>query len=432
MVNGVSSYGRNAANLCKAATVTYVQSKNDVENLIKFNSGLPVELTPEPTIADTAKSMLPIMGIVGTFQGISTWKNNGLTGTALEEFDKLRKEGKAKGWNFAEAIKNVKATVPYTTRSEALKAGKDIIQSNLGNIFKTNLPVAPSTSKIGRLLEKIPGYTKFKATGINEAIKKSNSGLMVALQALSETFTQVVPAFKIGTTEGFKQIGKSAVNIASYTAGWVLGDTAGKALGATIGTAICPGIGTAIGTWVGGFLGGIIGSAITTKATKAITGKSEVEKHQEEQIAQAVQQVEADPNTKIALAQQSLKQAEQILAQDPSNKDALKAKASAQAILAETGAQAQVETQATNSNDQAVANQQQTTQMQQSFGNTVFNQFGIPVVPGFNGYSYDMNILNQAMSSATAPNYNMNFGQMTNPFMPQYPQMNLNQPQIAQ
>lgn len=413
MVNGVSGYSNGAANLYRVAGATYIQSKNDVENLIKFNSGLPVELTPEPTIAQTVSGTIPFMAIFGGAQGLSAVKSN--------------------RWSLKNTINAVNSASQFTSRTQALAAGKAAIVKEYGDFFKkTVTPNAHRMPYVHKLLDKIPGYTKLRSTGFGKVMGHSNAGFMAVLNGITETFTQVAPAFKIGTAEGFKQIGKSTVKVVAGAGGWLAGDALGKGIGAAIGTAICPGIGTAIGTWVGGFLGGMVGSAIAGKAANAITGKTEVEKYQEKQIAQAAQQVEADPNTKIALAQQSLQQAEQILAQDPSNKDALKAKASAQAILAETGAQTQVETQATNSNEQAVANQQQTSQMQPSFGNAVFNQFGIPVVPGFNGYSYDMNILNQAMSSATAPNYNMNFGQMTNPFMPQYPQMNLNQPQIAQ
>ena len=104
---------------------------------------------------------------------------------------------------------------------------------------------------------------------------------------------------------------KSAVKVTASAAGWIGGDAIGKGIGAAIGTAICPGIGTAIGTFVGGFVIGMIGSAVAGKAAKAITGKSELEKANDNQIAQVSQQIEADPQNKAALAQQTLKQAEE-------------------------------------------------------------------------------------------------------------------------
>lgn len=406
MVNSVSSYSNGAANLYRTASANYVLNKNDVENLIKFNSGLPVALTPEPTIGETVKGTLPFLGIFGGFQGISALKAN--------------------SWSLKNTINAVNSASAFTARSQALAAGKAAVVKEYGDILKK--VVTPNSTRmpvIHKLLDKIPGYTKLRSTGFGKAMGHSGAGFMAVMDGISETFTQVAPAFKIGTAEGFKQIGKSTVKVVAGAGGWLAGDALGKGIGAAIGTAICPGIGTAIGTFVGGFLGGMVGSAVAGKAAKAITGKTEVEKYQEKQIAQTAQQVEADPNTKIALAQQALQQAQQVLTQDPSNADALATKASAEAILASTAAPVETAVDA----QQAYQPQQMTqmAQMSPSFtGN--YNQFGIPVVPGFNGFGYDMNVLSQAMAKASAPNYNMNYGQMTNPFMPQFPQVNYNQP----
>ena len=77
MVNGVSGYSNGATNLYRVAGATYIQSKNDVENLIKFNSGLPIELTADPTIAQTVSGTIPLIAIFGGVQGLSTVKSNG-------------------------------------------------------------------------------------------------------------------------------------------------------------------------------------------------------------------------------------------------------------------------------------------------------------------------------------------------------------------
>ena len=214
---------------------------------------------------------------------------------------------------------------------------------------------------------------------------KSGAGWMAVMDGAVETFTQVVPTFQqLGAEAGFKQIAKSGTKVAAGAAGWLAGDALGKGIGATIGTAICPGVGTAVGGFIGGFIGGIIGSAVAGKASKALTGKNELEKAQDKQIAEITQQIDADPNSKLALAQQTYQQAEAVLAQDAENKDALAAKNAAYNTIAQyqTAQEAQPETQVDT----------QTTMQQPAFNGSYQVSFnGIPTVPGFNGYGYDMN-----------------------------------------
>lgn len=364
MVNSVSSYGNSNAAFYRAAAGTVIQHQNDVENMVKFMNGQPITATAEPTICEQVKGTIPFMAIFGGVQA----------GAAL----------KGHNWSLKDTIDAVKAENPYT-RSQALKAGQDRIAKEYGSILKKNVPVNPKRGFIGRILDKLPGYSKLRATGFGQAMGKSGAGWMAVMDGAVETFTQVVPTFQqLGAEAGFKQIAKSGTKVAAGAAGWLAGDALGKGIGATIGTAICPGVGTAVGGFIGGFIGGIIGSAVAGKASKAITGKNELEKAQDKQIAEITQQIDTDPNSKLALAQQTYQQAEAVLAQDAENQDALAAKNAAYNTIAQyqTAQEAQPETQVDT----------QTTMQQPAFNGSYQVSFnGIPTVPGFNGYGYDMN-----------------------------------------
>lgn len=399
MVNGVSGYGNNSYGIYRAAAGVAVNHGNDVENMIKFVNGQPITQSPDPTIMESAVGTLPFLAIFGGIQG----------GAAIKKHN----------WSLKNTIAEVNRTSAYTTKSQALQAGKETIAKEYGSIFKKSVAVSTERGFIGRILDKIPGYTKLRATGFGQAMGKSGAGWMAVIEGGMELATNVIPTFQtLGAGAGFKQLGKSAVKVAAGAAGWVAGDAIGKGVGAAIGTAICPGIGTAIGTFVGGFLGGIIGSAVTGKVAKAITGKSELEKANDQQIAQVSQQVEADAQSKTALAQQTLQQAEEILAQDPQNKEALAAKTSAENVLAQATTQEQAVAQAPQMQQMTQMPTMQQMPMMPSFQGAMQ---GIPVVPGFNGIGCDMNIYNQAMSTASMMNTTYN---QTNPFMTQNSYMN--------
>lgn len=394
MVNSVSNYGNYAAGFYRAAAGTAVLHQNDIENMIRFSNGMPIATSAEPSIMDSAVGTLPYLGIFGGIQGISTLKNNGLVGAKLAQFENLKKQGLAKGWSWAETVKNVNSRIPYTTRGESLKAGIETVKNQYGNIFKKSVAVSTERGFVGKILDKIPGYTKLRSTGFGQAMGKSGAGWMTVIDGTMETFTNVVPTFQqLGAGAGFKQLGKSAVKVAAGAGGWLAGDAVGKGIGAAIGTAICPGIGTAIGTFLGGFIGGIVGSAAAGKVAKAVTGKSELEKAQDKQISEISQQAGADEATKIALAQQTLQQANTVLAEDAKNKDALMAKTSAEKVLSES-----ITTQQT---PETAVQQETMPQMQGNIATPQTMTFpGAPVVPGFNGFGYDMNIYSQAMSQA--------------------------------
>lgn len=379
MVNGVTgyNYGPNMTGALRTTTSAVALHKSDVENMVKFLNGQPITTTPDPTIGETVKGTIPMLAIFGGIQA----------GAAVKKH----------GWSIADTIADVKAQSPYTTRSQAVEAGKAEVIKKFKDIGKKTVAVDPHRGFIGKCLDKIPGYKSLRASGFGQVMgnKGTGAGWMAVIDGAIETMTQVVPTFQqAGAGAGFKQIAKSGTKVVAGAAGWVAGDAAGRAAGAAIGTLICPGVGTAIGSFVGGFLGGIVGSAIAGKAAKAVTGPSELEKIQNKQIEEVAAQV----NDKVALAQETYKQAEEILAQDPQNKEALAAKATAEKVIMEAQAAELAQAQS-----QAQAPVQET---QQQTAQAAFNTIpaAIPPVPGFNGSSYDMKQYQQFAVNASATN----------------------------
>lgn len=131
------------------------------------------------------------------------------------------------------------------------------------------------------------------AVKAKNALKSGGFKGMAVIEGIIETFTEVIPAFELGTDKGIRQIGKSAVTVSAGAAGWCVGAAAGGAVGAKAGalagTAICPGVGTAVGAIIG-LAGGIVGSWAARKAAKAVVGKSETEIAQEK----GAQQIESN------------------------------------------------------------------------------------------------------------------------------------------
>lgn len=382
MVNGISSYNNSNLGFYRAVAGNVVYHQNDIKSMVNFLNGEPViEASSEAeSVKSAVVGTLPFAGIFGVIQGIPVLKNN--------------------DWSIKKAIETTNASSPYAKRGEWLKAGHENLSKNYGNIFQKHIEL--DTSKrwfVGKCLDKIPGYKALRATGFGQAMGKSGAGWMAVIDGGIKTFTDVVPAFQqLGFESGMKQVAKTGTEVAAGALGWVAGDAVGSAVGSAIGTLICPGVGTAIGGFLGKFFGGVIGGAIAGKCAKAVTGKTEIQKHKDEQMAQVSQQIEADPQTKISLAQQAYQKATEVLAQDPNNQDAKIAKASAEKVLmTEQAQQEQAQAQQTQPAQQA--------QYQPSFA-------GVPTVPGFNGYGYDMNILRQSNANASS----MNYQTASNPF----------------
>ena len=161
-----------------------------------------------------------------------------------------------------------------------------------------------STEKGAAAISKLGNFAK--------VAKKSGAIFDLVIEGGMQLFGEIIPAFKNGGIDsGIKQIGKSGLQVAGSVGGWALGASLGTKAGAAIGTAICPGIGTAAGAVigaVGGIVGGLLGSSLFSGIAKKITGKSENEIIQEEQLEQQANMLANDSNTvaqlQSAVAQQ--------------------------------------------------------------------------------------------------------------------------------
>lgn len=394
MVNSLRSYNYSPAfgSSAKVAGATVALHHNDVENIVKYLNNQPINPMSEPSIATQSKFTLLLLPIVGGIAGASALKNNGLIGEAAKAFEEQRKAGLVNGWNLKETVKNVNSRYNYS-RADFLKAGKSEVANKFKDVLKKQVVVDTNRGFWGRLIDRVPGYKALRQSGFGQLMsnKGTCAGWTAVLDGAIETLTEVVPTFqKVGAEAGFKQIAKSGTKVIAGTVGWVAGDVAGRATGAAIGTLICPGIGTAIGSFIGGFIGGALGSSIAMEGARKITGKSELQKFNEQQIKAVSEEINLNSESKVALAQDALKSAESVLANDPNNQDALIAKTSAEKILAESMSEEQ-----TNIAEQQV----QSTQMPTQNIFTMTAQ-GIPVVPGFDGINYDMDIYNQCFNKA--------------------------------
>lgn len=383
MTTGITGYNPNSTiyNGLKAVAANH---SNDVGNLVKFVQGEPMQGVPDATLGSTVLWTLPAMTVFGGVKGVPWLVQNrhDLKGAAAAlRTEALAANGKNIPKNFATGLKD------YTTK----------LFKGLTPAEKAALAAKPR-SWFGKMLDMIPGYKKLRPTGFGQAMGRSGAGFMIAAEGLMSTFTEVVPAFQQGGAKsGFKQIAKSGTKVAANAAGWIAGEAIGSAAGMAIGTAICPGVGTAIGKFVGGFLGGAIACHFAGKAATKLTGKSETELLKEKQFADQTAQVENDAAAKNQLAQESIAYANEILKVDPNNKEALVALASANNILQE---------QQTAQNTEAPAAQpkggQPAAMPEYPAQNTIAQALPfVPVVPGFDGSKYDMNIYNQMRQNAS-------------------------------
>lgn len=408
MVQGMSGqyppsfYGLNRGvyNGIKATATVHA---NDLNNLIKFATNQPITEIPDPTLAQTITGSMPMIGGFGLLTQAAPWawsNRKDLKGAAA-----LLKQ---------EALINGQKDVVGTFKNEFTKYSTRIFKG-LTDAEKQALLNTPR-NWFGKTLDWIPGYQKLRVSGFGQAMGKSGAGVMIAMDGIISLFTDVIPAYNnIGFASGTKQIGKSSVKVAATAAGWVSGEAIGAPIGAAIGTFIAPGIGNKVGSFVGGMIGGLVGTHFAAKGAKALTGKSEMEKFKEKQLDAQKTELQNNPEMQIALAQQSLAAAEQILAQDPQNAEAIAAKEAATNVLSTFE-------NITEQNQAPVQAQRPNVQTPQ-YNQSQFGGLNIPPVPGFNGTSYDMEAYRKAISTASMPNFSQ-----TNPFT--YQQQTQIQPQV--
>lgn len=133
---------------------------------------------------------------------------------------------------------------------------------------------------------------------------KGNAGFAIFSLGIG-VVTDVIPAFQIGATEGFKQLGKTAMKTTAEVGGWAAGTALGAKAGAAIGTCIGGPIGTAVGGLVGAACG-FLGSWLASKAADKVIGPSEVEIAQQKKSAQLATEANTDTKTQKAVIGQAL------------------------------------------------------------------------------------------------------------------------------
>lgn len=133
---------------------------------------------------------------------------------------------------------------------------------------------------------------------------KGNAGFAIFSLGIG-VVSDVIPAFQIGATEGFKQLGKTAMKTTAEVGGWAAGTALGAKAGAAIGTCIGGPIGTAVGGLVGAACG-FLGSWLASKAADKVIGPSEVEIAQQKNTAQLATEASTDTKTQNAVIGQAL------------------------------------------------------------------------------------------------------------------------------
>ena len=416
MGQGISSYPQNtqyAMNFGNASSGVYrgiqgaaVANSDRIDNLVRFTMGAPPKEGHEESLSSALFSPigLGLMGVFGIVHALPWLKKDGSYGKNWKHLGQAMKaENAASTLNGREFRKNF---------TNVLKEEKNrMLKWKLSDAEK--IALQKDRKFLGRMLDKIPGYSKLRLTGVGQTIGKSGAGGFIILDGVLGTFTEVIPTFKqLGSAAGTRQIGKTAARAVSTAAGWPVGSAIGSAAGATIGGAIgsvIPVLGTAVGAavgkFVGGFLGGMTACHFANKAAVAVVGKSELELHQEKQVKEAKKNFYSSPEERMKISQQAIEQANGILAQDKENKEALEIKASAEAIINE-GKEAQPEQTyqenliAQDSSPYPLNFQgypQMNNQGNSSFG--ALTGMNIPPVPGFNGMYVDMDTYNQYASN---------------------------------
>lgn len=188
------------------------------------------------------------------------------------------------------------ATSAKATAKATAKAGKGFFRKTknalgITKVSKFLTSTAAKHPKFAPLIKGIKGNAAFAIFSL---------GVGVVLD--------VIPAFQIGTKEGFKQLGKTAGKTAAEVGGWAAGTALGAKAGAAIGTCIGGPIGTAVGTVLGAACG-FLGSWLASKAADKVIGPSEAEIAQQknsENLAQAAKNDAELQNEVVGQALQNL------------------------------------------------------------------------------------------------------------------------------
>lgn len=162
--------------------------------------------------------------------------------------------------------------------------------------------------------DAVNGAIKKGATSSNKAVKAlakgaKNGGLATAAIGLAIETPEIIETYKkCGAEKGTKQLAKTTAVVAAegvgYAVGAKVGAIAGAKIGATVGTCIGGPVGTAIGGAVGAIIGvgtGILCSWAAGKGVKSLMGKSELEKHNEQEAKKLAKAAEKSEEGKTKL-----------------------------------------------------------------------------------------------------------------------------------
>lgn len=185
------------------------------------------------------------------------------------------------------------ATSAKATAKATAKAGKGFFRKtkNALGITKVSKFLTSTAAKHPKFASLLKGV-------------KGNAGFAIFSLGVG-VITDVIPAFQIGTKEGFKQLGKTAGKTAAEVGGWAAGTALGAKAGAAIGTCIGGPIGTAVGGLVGAACG-FLGSWLASKAADKVIGPSEVEIAQKENSEKLGQAAKDDANVQNEVVGQAL------------------------------------------------------------------------------------------------------------------------------
>lgn len=186
------------------------------------------------------------------------------------------------------AAENAKAAASATSQASKGFFGKTKNALGITKVSKFLTSTAAKHPKFAPLIKGIKGNAGFAIFSL---------GVGVVLD--------VIPAFQIGATEGFKQLGKTAMKTTAEVGGWAAGTALGAKAGAAIGTCIGGPIGTAVGGLVGAACG-FLGSWLASKAADKVIGPSEVEIAQQKKSAQLATEANTDTKTQKAVIGQAL------------------------------------------------------------------------------------------------------------------------------
>ena len=189
------------------------------------------------------------------------------------------------------AAESAKAAASATSQASKGFFGKTKNALGITKVSKFLTSTAAKHPKFAPLIKGIKGNAAFAIFSL---------GVGVVLD--------VIPAFQIGTKEGFKQLGKTAMKTTAEVGGWAAGTALGAKAGAAIGTCIGGPIGTAVGGLVGAACG-FLGSWLASKAADKVIGPNEVEIAQQknsENLAQAAKNDAELQNEVVGQALQNL------------------------------------------------------------------------------------------------------------------------------